>query len=217
MMKKRYRFSLVLSFIVLSFVAIAQNPAKYSFSAGMGYWADIEGVGFEVGSNNPRMKGVHGAVGSFIEFNYRLKTDYWIGFKYLEADVLEPVNDYGKLFWDKDKMISFDTYALVVKRSFNWGNHFFDVSGGPLLHDYNGSNFSYDEHAYTDLNGEQVAIVLNPSVRSYHFIDFGVFLALEYKYKIKEHMLLGVKSDTYGLLNIGKQAITVMPVLEFRF
>lgn len=211
-------YSLLLTILsITTLYCSAQNQSKFSLSTGVGYFCDIEDIGFEVGTNNPRLKGIHGAVGTFIEFTYRLKSDYWVGVKYLESDLMYPNNDHGGLFWSEDKMISFDVYSIVIKKSFNKGKHYFDISGGPLLNDYNGSDFSYDDYDFVELDGSRYAVVLNPQAYNYHSLDLGLFLAVEYKYNITRNLNVGLKSDMYGLLYIGKQALTVMPVLEVRF
>lgn len=207
-----------LTFFLFALVSSnAQVDNKFALSAGYGYFANIEDIGVVPGSNNPRRTGIHSTSANFVEFSYRLKSNYWIGIKYLEADVMYPFNDQSHLFWDKDKMISFDVYSLLIKKSFVKNKHYFDISGGPLVHNYNGVNYTYDDLDFVELDGTTYPVVLNPQVNSYRFIDLGLFLAFEYKYNIIGNLNIGIKADAYGLMYIGMQAVSIFPVVEMRF
>ncbi|MBN1181503.1 MAG: hypothetical protein JXB49_04390 [Bacteroidales bacterium] len=209
-------YLLLLGLSVFSSYAQSGN-SKFSLSAGYGYFSNIENLGIAPGFNNPRRNEIQSSTAHFIEFDYLLKSGYWVGIKYIEADVMYPFNDGGHLFWDKDKMISFDVYSLLIKKSFNRNKHYFDISGGPLLQDYNGVNFTYDDYDFVEIDGISYPVVLNPQVDSFQFIDLGLFLAFEYKYNITRYLNIGLKTEAYGLMYIGKQAVLFTPVIEMRY
>ncbi|MBN2395991.1 MAG: hypothetical protein JXC36_05970 [Candidatus Atribacteria bacterium] len=215
---KKLNLIIMLCFVLLGALSLeAQNRQRFSLTSGAGVFANIEDLGVDIAEgNNPRMAGMHYGVATFVEFLYLLPSNYWLGFKYMDCDLSYPNNDHGKIFWETNQMISFDSYSIVLKKSYSKGKSFFDFSGGPLLHDYNRTQFNYDEYQTLDVNGDKIYAVLNPNVYFSHFIDIGMFLAFEYKYNVLEHLNVGIKAEAYGLLYIGKQAVVVTPVIEIR-
>ncbi|MDA3928695.1 MAG: hypothetical protein PF541_07015 [Prolixibacteraceae bacterium] len=196
----------------------AQKDSHFSISVSTGCFANIEDVGVDILSgNNPKQAGAHLGIGTTYEFAYLLASNYWLGVKYMDCDLSYPNNDRGELFWDTDKMLGFGVYAIFLKKSFSKKNHLFDFSGGPLFQDYNETSINYDVYGELEIDGIVETFVSNPQVYYSHFWDIGFFLSIEYKYNVVKNLNIGLKSDFYGLLYIGKQAVTLMPIVEMRF
>jgi hypothetical protein len=215
-MKLKQLFLITIT-LVITLCASAQNEAKYSLSTGVGYFAAINSLGEKGGSSFPRSVGIYGSTGTFIEFSYKLKTGYWIGVNYLQADVNTPPINTGNIFWRDDKRISYGMYSILIKKSFVKGKHYFDISAGPLLEDFSGTDLYFDDYKIAEINGVKQSSVLNPELYNYHCYDLGLFLAAEYKYNLTRNLNIGLRSEIIGLLYIGKEAITAMPVIEVRF
>lgn len=197
---------------------LAQKEPHFTLSVATGLFVNIEDVGIDILSgNNPRLGGAHFGFGTTYEFAYLLSSDYWLGVKYMDCDLSYPNSDHSGLFWDTNKMLGFDVYALFLKKTFTRNKHLFDFAGGPILHDYNETKVSYDESGLMEIEGLVKPFIRNPQVYYSHFWDIGLFLSAEYKYNVVKNLNIGIKTDVYGLLYIGKQAVTLMPVLEMRF
>jgi hypothetical protein len=221
-------FILGTTFMLLSFAnAEAQGDTlkRFNFYAGSGYFGDI--IQFlDPGFNEPSYVKVNPAVlgkiyhgqNIWLRFGYKFKTDFIVSCYFSLAKTKYKYNDALGLYWDEYLTDDYSFIDLMIIKEINFKNNYFSFGTGVLLRDYHHPDISYDiTPVYNEYN-EVIDVEIGlPHPTNLRMKDLGVVFNLEYYYRFKNQLSIGISCSTNLIFDIGFETVQISPLIGFVF
>jgi len=182
-------------FLVLTISSTIQAQEIRS-STGFGYY-------------NPQIGGDTGNI-FYTDINIKLPTDFFVGAGFGFSNVFTSYGDEVPLFEGFRKIRNLYHFRLLVDREFSVGKkqrHVFNVGTGLT---YIQLRFA-EPIVHLNQSAGELSVGLNESNREQD--DAGMLLHADYGYRVGKFMI-GIRSETHFLLNVGVGGVVLSPQIS---
>lgn len=203
-MKKKIFLAIVFLLSIVGNIS-GQEDERFKLALHAGYFTDVffgaEPVGF----------GLKGT------FGYRFKSGFWLNGEIMEANVTTGGYRDSEAFdveGGEENQV-YRTFSFSTSRDFNLSKkHLIYPSLGLIYQQWISVRPQYSVDSYSKPKSERKYSDFYMYKDIWH--DLGFVVGLNYRFKIKEKMLLGLNTDISYYLGLGFVGLSIMPSIEFR-
>ena len=205
--------------------AQSDTLTRFHLYSGIGYYADVIQFlhpGFNEPSYvkiNPDVLGkIYHGQNIWIRFGYKFKTDLILSCYLSLAKTKSKYNDALGIYWDEYLIDNYSIIGLMINKEINHKNNYFSFGTGVLLRNYHHPDITYNiTPIYNEFN-EIIDIEMGlPHPSNLRMIDLGIVFNLEYYYRFKNNLFLGISCSTNLIFNIGFETIQISPLIGIVF
>jgi len=187
----------------LSIINNQKRDLSNYFSGGIGYFANIGGMGFF-----ENMSDVYHGNTIWFEMGRTMSNNFCIGFRAAYATTTDVLDSDWLHFEGNLRPSVFMHFTFVLSRPFSIGhNHKINIGSGFVLirnHLISPHVWFTNNRVYASLSSEQ-------------FWEMALDVTLDYRYEFKSGLFIGLRASNYIVWAMGPEGLTISPTIGVKF
>ncbi len=164
---------------------------------------------------NPDILGkIYNGKNIWLRLGYNLKTGYIISGYLSIATVSYKMNDPLGLFWDEYLTDTYNIANVMFSKELGKKQNKVSLGAGILIRKYNHQDVDYLVTPVYNQNNELIDVIMGlPTPYNLTMNDLGFIFNVDYSYRFKNRMMVGLSCSTNLIFDIGFETFSISPFI----